>query len=297
MNGVGLVFTGQGFNEENLLDFTSSEYHSLIEFVFFEVFSVSLPALDDMSSIDVKRNEISAVILLLSSLGHIKKTSYSADSVSVVAGYSVGQYLAMYFAGMFDLESLVRLVLVRCKLMNKAAKNQGAGMMAVLGLPLARISELLIEEGVSDSVYIANDNAAGNVSLSGLVTDLQYLEPVFLKSGAYKIVDLKTTGAWHSPFMSSISAEFLTCLNSISFCSPRCAVIDNSSLSVMSGENSEIKQLLLNHLVSPVRWRESVKMFSDYKVSKVYEVSDFDLLTRVGPYISREIQFSSLGGC
>ena len=275
-------FTGQGFDFENIKKLSTLSFPNDIAQCYEETFERSLHPLSSLHKIDCEKNEISAAILLTSTLECIGKMT---SAPVAVAGYSVGQYFALHAAGCISRKDLIYLVFHRCKAMNKAADVNKGSMAAILGLKYETISKI----AKSHSVVISNDNAPGNVTIAGEEVRIQQACDSALKLGAYKVQILQTAGAWHCDLMMSAEEELAHAISEVTWLPPQIPIIDNVTALEMEFSNIE-KQLLL-HLTSRVRWRESIKFIINLGVTKFIEMSHFELLSRMGPFISRKVQW------
>ena len=289
------VFTGQGFNSSIIFNYSKSIYNTEISDYFLQVFNEPLPNFNKLKKNEISRNEISAAILCISSLEkmHIAKNQFPQPSF--IAGYSVGQYLALHYAGCISREDAISIIFNRCKIMNKAALEFNSTLVAIAGLPLQTILNLIKDNNLSDKVFLSNDNAIGNYTFAVGHTQIIHFMNLCTKKGAYKVKCLNTTGGWHSKFMNSLKPELSKLLDNIKFREATTKIVDNTFVSETSLNPKNIISTLCNHLVQPVRWRETIKYFMANSVEEVLEISDFDLLTRMGAMSSRKLQFTSLG--
>lgn len=276
------TFTGQGFSFEDIQKISTPEFANDITECYEEIFECQLRPLNSLSKHDVQRNEISAAILLTSTLEFIEKI---ASPPIAVAGYSVGQYFALHAAGCISRKDLILLVFHRCKAMNEAAAIKKSSMAAILGLKY----EDVVEIANHHSVDVSNDNAPGNVTIAGLADRIEKACESALELGAYKAQVLQTTGAWHCDLMKPAVVDLAHAISSVIWSPPKIPVIDNVTALEIDFKNIE-RQLLL-HLTSKVRWRESVKFLIDLGATKFIEISHFELLTRMGFFISRKVQW------
>lgn len=276
------IFTGQGFGFEDIQKMSTLKFPKDIKEYYEEIFECQLHPLSSLSKHDVQKNEISAAILLTSTLKFIEKI---VSPPMAVAGYSVGQYFALHAAGCISRKDLISLVFHRCKAMNEAAAIKKSSMAAILGLKY----EDIVKIANHHSVAISNDNAPGNVSIAGLVDRIEQACESALELGAYKAQILQTTGAWHCDLMKPAAVDLAHAISSATWSPPKILIIDNVTALEMDFANIE-RQLLL-HLTSKVRWRESIKYLIDLGAIKFIEMSHFELLTRMGCFISRKVQW------
>jgi [acyl-carrier-protein] S-malonyltransferase len=290
-NKTALIFTGQGFSKAHVKRLNSQKFFDrfLME-AYAEIFKMAPPAFESLSETDIKKNEISALILLSSAYKFIDEINETPD---YVAGYSVGHYLALHAAGVISREATTHLVLVRCKLMNEAASKVPGTMTAITGLKLNLVEDVCAKYNQMGIITVSNDNAPGNVTISGEVRLMEAATEDFRRKGATHIQSNITTGAWHSLLMSPALAKLATEINKIDFLNSKIPVIENVNANILA--ETSVGSNLLDHLVSRVRWRESIQLMINSGVKNFNEATHFELLTRLGPYISRKAIFKSFG--
>jgi len=179
----------------------------------------------------------------------------------VTTGHSLGEYGALYAAGVLSFEDGLRAVTQRGKLMAEAGKTAAGTMAAVIGMSKQDLSDTLskVESGI---VVAANENSPEQTVISGEVTAIKEACEKCKTAGAKRAIQLPVSGAFHSPLMESAANAFATVLNEISFNTPHCPVICNVSASPET-DPVRIKELLLQQLTSPVRWVETMQVLSE----------------------------------
>ena len=283
---VALLFTGQGFqpppNNQPWLDAFPE-----VDLIYRQVFGQS-PNILPSNSNQIQSNRTSAWVLLKSWLWNLQQTEVAA---SYIAGYSVGQYGALYAGGCISQRDLVRLVFTRCLCLDRVADEINGGMIAVLGLPLNLIENICDKSGLE--VFVSNVNCPGNVSISGKLNDLSVISKKFKQAGCISIKRLEVDGPWHSPLLKNAASLFGEVLRTITFAKSRIPIIDN-----VTGKNMDfvkINEQLMHHIYSRVNWHGSMSFMLENGVTDFIEVSHFPLLTRMGPYITRKASFSLVG--
>ncbi len=210
---------------------------------------------------------------------------------SCTAGHSLGEYSALYAAGVFDFEAGLRLVALRGQVMDAAGEGDPAGgMAAVIGFDRDKLEHLC--EIIPD-VAIANDNSPDQVVITGKVDSVK---GVCEQLQAKRAVPLKVSGAFHSRFMQAAADEFAQTLEAVNFQSPRVPVYSNSTAAA-SQDPQVLKQALLAQMTAPVRWRETVLQMASDGIQQVWEIGPGNVLTglvkRTAPTLERH-NFSSL---
>ncbi|RNI07000.1 [acyl-carrier-protein] S-malonyltransferase [Micromonospora aurantiaca] len=190
-----------------------------------------------------------------------------------LAGHSLGEYAALFAAGCLDFEEALRLVCRRGEIMARAA---GGGMLAVLGERLDRLPGVLADAGVDD-VDVANDNADGQVTLSGPRESLSAAARAVTGAGLGRCVPLPVAAAFHSRYMRAAAGEFAEVLSQVRFAPPRVPVISN--VTARPHDPLLLPDLLAVQLRRPVRWRETMAYLVGRGVRTVRELGPGRVLT------------------
>jgi malonyl CoA-acyl carrier protein transacylase len=196
-----------------------------------------------------------------------------------VAGHSLGEYNALLAAGAFDFMTGLQLVAKRSTLM---AQAKNGGMAAVIGLGADRISAVLHENDIS-GVDIANYNAPKQIVLSGPSSAMTSLKPVLEKAGAELYLPLPVSGAFHSQQMKAAAAAFSEFLDLFVFNDLKVTVISNvTGMPYPTNEpTTTIRTLLVEQMVRPVRWFQSVQYLLAQGVEEFSELGPGNVLTRL----------------
>ena len=178
----------------------------------------------------------------------------SGVSPALVAGHSLGELAALTIAGVFSAEAGLELVVERSKLMATTASSTPGGMSAVLGMDSASIGAAISN---LRSVWIANDNAPGQVVISGSVAGIEEATAALQEAGARRIVPLAVAGPFHSPLMEPARVAFEQLLLGTEFFDARIPVIQNTDPTPET-DGEAIRARLIAQIASPVRWTETM---------------------------------------
>jgi len=201
-----------------------------------------------------------------------------------VAGHSLGEYSALFAAGVIDFATGVKLVKIRGTLMSQVANG---GMAAVLGLDKSQIMEVLEKNGL-ENVYLANENAPNQIVISGDRESINEAKPYFEEAGAMAYTILKVSGAFHSIYMETVKEEFAQYLNSFELQEPELPVIAN--LTARPYKGSELKNTLVNQIISPVRWTDSMIYLLDQGVDNIIQLGPGAVLNGLTRNIKRYVK-------
>ncbi|HPU22711.1 MAG TPA: ACP S-malonyltransferase [Candidatus Kapabacteria bacterium] len=183
-----------------------------------------------------------------------------------VAGHSVGEYAALYIAGVIEFEDALRLVSLRGQLMYSAGEELPGTMFAVLNLDDDKVVEVCNKLNQNDEgavVVAANFNSPGQVVVSGSRDFLRNNINAFKEAGAKLVKELVVSGAFHSPLMKPAQLELEKAINTIEFKNSKVPVYSNVYAKPLTNAD-EIKNALIAQLTAPVLWTQSLRqMFSD----------------------------------
>ena len=203
----------------------------------------------------------------------------------LVAGHSLGEYVALYAAGVFDFESGLRLVKKRAELMDSAA---GGKMAALMKFDRTELNTVLAQTA---DVVLANDNSKGQVVISGTP---EAVEEAVSRVKAKRVMMLNVSGAFHSPLMQSASMQFLTVLNEVNFNDAKVPVLSNVEPTPAT-QQQELKRRLAEQMTGSVRWREIMLQFSDLKVTDIIEVGPGKALRGLIKRTCKAISLENIG--
>jgi [acyl-carrier-protein] S-malonyltransferase len=175
-----------------------------------------------------------------------------------VAGHSLGELAALAVAGVFSPEAGLELVVERSRLMADAAAAHEGTMAAVLGLDLAAVGSAVAD---LQNVWVANDNAPGQIVISGSPDAVAIATTRLKDAGARRVVPLAVSGAFHCPMMASAAETFADLLVGAEFDDARIPIYQNTDPTPeMRGD--AIRDRLIRQMTSPVRWTETMQAFA-----------------------------------
>ncbi|OGP72311.1 MAG: [acyl-carrier-protein] S-malonyltransferase [Deltaproteobacteria bacterium RBG_13_58_19] len=193
-----------------------------------------------------------------------------------VCGHSLGEYSALFAAGVLSAADTIAAVRERGRLMQREAERHPGAMAAIIGLSaekLAALLEPLITEG---PLALANFNTQEQTVISG-TKELVARAGELAKAAGGRAVPLKVSGAWHSPLMAGASQDFADFLSTCQFNSPRLAVYLNATAAPES-DGERLRRIMAGQLTSPVRWAELILNLKSAGVDTWVEVGPKNVL-------------------
>lgn len=204
---------------------------------------------------------------------------------ALVAGHSLGEYVALYAARVFEFESGLRLVKRRAELMDSASEGM---MAALLGFDRAQLEAVIAQ---TPDVVLANDNNDGQVVISGTPSAV---ESIMSGVKCKRAVKLNVSGAFHSPLMADAAAEFRTVLDSVAFQTAQVPVLSNVDPTPAT-DAAVLKDRLDRQMTGSVRWREISLQLSQAGIERVIEVGPGKVLTGIIKRTCPDVALENVG--
>ncbi|MFW6170157.1 MAG: ACP S-malonyltransferase [Planctomycetota bacterium] len=211
------------------------------------------------------------------------------ESCSGVAGLSLGEYTAMVFAGVMEFEDALRVVQRRGEAMQAAADAVQSGMVSILGLELDAVERLCAEaRGPGEVLQVANRLCPGNIVISGHKRACEKAAELADSFGAMKAMPLAVAGAFHTELMRPAVDKLTQALGDVPLQSPRIPVVSNVDAQVHE-DPRELRELLIQQVVSQVRWEDSMRYMLDQGAGHFYEIGPGRVLRGLLKRINRKV--------
>jgi [acyl-carrier-protein] S-malonyltransferase len=194
----------------------------------------------------------------------------------MVAGHSVGEYAALVAADVLEFSAALRLVARRAELMS-AADAEG-GMAAVLGLDRETVETVISGVGRPTELVMANDNAPGQVIISGRLQALEAADEAMRAAGAKRVVRLPVSGAFHSPLMAGIVDPLADAFDGEQWHDAQVPVMSNVNAEPVT-DAGQLRALLAEQVRSPVEWVRSVERMAAEGIDLAVECGPGSTLT------------------
>lgn len=233
----------------------------------------------DMETLSQTKN--TQIALAVTSLAILEVLKSKGIEAEIATGLSLGEYVALMYAGYLTLEDGLLLLQKRGYYMQNFVEEGNYAMAAVIGMESEKIEEVtkkIRENG--DFVVPANYNYSGQTVISGEAKAIEKASNELKELGAKRVIPLKTSGPFHTIKLEKAKELFEKELEKIEFKEPKknIKVIKNLDGSYYQ-ENNNIKEILAKHLVSPVRFDKAIKRMMDEGVTRFIEVGPGRALT------------------
>lgn len=235
-----------------------------------------------------------AVMRVLEQQGGLKL----AEEASYVAGHSLGEYSALTAAGSFGLSDTARLLRLRGQSMQKAVPIGQGAMAAILGLDFDDVDAIAAQSASSNGEALvceaANDNAPGQVVISGHVAAVERAVQLASEKGAKRAVLLPVSAPFHCQLMTPAAEAMHEALSDTTVKAPCVPVVANITARAETDPDA-ITSLLVEQVTGRVRWRESMAYLSENGVDHMIEIGAGKVLTGLMRRINRDVKTTNIG--
>ena len=222
----------------------------------------------------------------------IEEKIVNKDSIQSVAGHSLGEYSALVANESITAEDSIRLLDIRSRAMQESMPIGTGGMAAIIGKSLNEIDEILLELQNHGKIFIANDNADGQVVLSGEIEAINFICENYKNFNIKRAIKLPVSAPFHCSLINGASKKL------------KREIVDQkfdefifplySNVTAKQCLNSNIKELLVKQVISRVRWRESVENMIKDGINLFIEIGPGSVLTNLIKRINREVSAISI---
>jgi len=242
--------------------------------------------------LDQTENTQSAIFLASYSIYKVleKESQFNEKKASFHAGHSLGEYSALCCSKSINFEQTINLLKFRGKAMQNAVPKGVGGMIAILGVEIEKINELISTNNFK--CFIANDNSVGQTVVSGKLESLETLSEN-LKKNKIKFVKLPVSAPFHCPLMEKATVDMKKIIEDTKFDDPIISIISNVSANP-ENKSENIKKLLIQQIEKPVRWRESVIKMIDLGVNRFIEIGPGKVLSGLIKRIDRNVKINQV---
>ncbi|MDF1734224.1 MAG: ACP S-malonyltransferase [Minwuia sp.] len=211
-----------------------------------------------------------------------------AGSARFVAGHSLGEYSALAAAGSIGLSDTARLLKLRGQAMQRAVPVGQGAMAALLGLSLEDAAAVAEAAAQGEVCRAANDNAEGQVVVSGSSAAIDRAVEIAKEKGAKKAMRLQVSAPFHCPLMQPAADEMADALGAVTISAPKVPLVANVTASAVD-DPERIRALLVQQVTSMVRWRESVLYMRDNGIEELAEIGSGKVLATMTRRIDRSV--------
>lgn len=292
MKKVAFIFPGQGSQIVGMgkdlyeqYDIAKIVYNTADEALGYKISEICFNGPEE----DLKLTKNTQPAILATSLACLEVLKSEIDiQPNATAGHSLGEYGALYVAGVLSLADAIKITGKRAELMNDAASKTDGSMAAVLGL-----SDELLQEGLNElqkegQISVANYNCPGQVVITGEKELIQKSIDILKSKGAKRVIELAVSGAFHSELMKDAAVKFEEYLTNYAFNDANIPVYENTDASAVIKGN-ELKERMPKQICSSVHWTETIQGMVNEGITTFIEIGPGKVLAGLNKKINPEI--------
>jgi [acyl-carrier-protein] S-malonyltransferase len=226
----------------------------------------------------------------------VLRETCGADAIrpAFVAGHSLGEYSALAAAGVFTIADAAKLLRLRGLAMQEAVPPGQGAMLALLGAEIEPAQKLAEAAAQGDVSQVANDNAPGQVVISGAKAAMDRAVKLAPEFGIRRAVPLPVSAPFHCALMQPAADRMAEALEGVALQAPSVPLISNVTAGPVT-DPQEIKRLLVAQVTGVVRWRESVAYMVDQGAGTLFEIGAGRVLTGIARRIRPEADARPVG--
>lgn len=225
-----------------------------------------------------------------------REKGWSVGAAQFVAGHSLGEYSALAAAGTLSISDAARLLRIRGKAMQEAVPVGEGAMAALLGVDMEIAAKVAAEASEATGLVcqIANDNAPGQVVISGAKAAVEKAGEIGKDYGVRRAVPLPVSAPFHCALMQPAADRMADALSSVALNAPVVPLVANVTAEAVSDPQT-IKRLLIEQVTATVRWRESLELMAGQGIQHVYEIGAGKVLTGMAARIDERLSGTAIG--
>lgn len=210
----------------------------------------------------------------------------------ITAGLSLGEYTALVFAGAMSFADGLRVVQKRGQAMQAASNATPSGMVSILLLDRDKVQELCRQASDVGQIQIANNLCPGNIVVSGTKAACERIAALAPDAGGRAIL-LTVAGAFHTSIMKPADDQLAEALAGVEIKSPRIPVVSNVD-ALPHSDPAEIRQILVQQVLNPVMWEDSMRYLMAQGVTQMYEIGPGKVLKGLMKRIERKFEVTTI---
>lgn len=274
---IAVIFNGQGAHYEGMGQDFVQEFKEA-QAVYESVEAITGYPVREWITTDfdaLKETRYAQVAIAATSLAILESIEEKLPAIDFMAGLSLGEYSALIASGAVQVDEGFELLKTRGELMTAHCETlretSELAMDAVMKMPFEDIQAVVSEVNAEEEqLYIANINSSAQVTVAGTEEATTQFKTLAREQGFKRIMPLQVEGPFHTPYMAPVCNPFSEALEKVTFREMGVPVVSNTTVTPHTTES--VRELLVRHLVEPVRWKETIDYLVAEGVTKVIQI-------------------------
>ena len=217
----------------------------------------------------------------ISVISILKLRGFTVDRIAdISAGHSLGEYTSLTALESLSLSDSAKLLKLRGRAMQDAFPYGKGAMAAILGLDINEVKETINNSRTDNVCQVANDNAPGQIVISGEASSVDHIIDLLKEKGAKKAIKLPVSAPFHCDLMDNAKLIMQNEFTNINLSKPSIPIIQNTTVNATQ-DTETIKVNLINQVTETVRWRETMDKFNELGVETLIEVGAGNVLSNL----------------
>ena len=283
--GQGSQFVGMGKDYYEKYECVRNVYDKASQILGFDIAKLSFEGPEEELN-QTKNTQLAILVMSLAISELLKQNNIEAN---ISAGLSLGEYSALIYSNIISFEDGIKIVQKRGTYMQEYLPQGNWSMAAILGLDDNTIEEVC-KKVTSGFVVPANYNCQGQVAISGEKQAVEEAMDLLKQAGAKRAIELKTSGTFHTEKLQEASKKLYEALQEIQInkISDKKVIKNIDAIEYTDADN--IKQILANHVINPVKFKESIENMISQGVDTIIEIGPGKVLSGFVKKTNKEIK-------
>lgn len=283
--GQGSQFVGMGKDYYEKYECVREVYNKANQILGFDIAKLSFEGPEG----DLNQTKNTQMAILVMSLAIVELLKQNNIQANISAGLSLGEYSALIYSNIINFEDGIKIVQKRGTYMQEYLPEGNWSMAAILGLD-DKIIEDICKQVTKGFVVPANYNCQGQVAISGEKEAVLQAMELLKEAGAKRTIELKTSGPFHTSKLQEASDKLYEALQEIQINKIADKKVIKNIDATEYTDNDDIKRILANHVINPVKFKKSIENMIDQGVDTIIEIGPGKVLSGFVKKTNKDIQ-------